>query len=696
VRVFAFFGSDLGDSPFPLLRQLLEEGHQILALDAAAIGRAAVAGVADPAAVGAAATAAFAASPHRSPASVIPFTVIDDWIPPESLERIRQRARECERAWFEAGRDAFTSDGVCWSELDRRAMTWFWRDVLLAEEFAKRFVERGGRELRFVGRTVPRPCVYYGRSDVWAELWKARLGARAVPLPDPAEAVAPPTVGDLLGRVRGGLASGVKHAAGWLGEVTGLKPGAGGDPSHLGGKTVLAFNMGEYHRLTPVARALATHRPGKAAAVTFFGAEANAARIAGEWGIPVLYSPKPLQRDPGLQTRLLEGLARVRAAASPDAPWRPVLEHLGFHFEHYCAERWPMLAAWFEWWTDLWRRARPEAVLTTSLDDTESQLPAAAANRLGIPTASVPHAGVAPGEDVLSVKFMIYGLPLQRRFAHAAHVADSRLIPCRDLLAESEYHPGRLRGNVGGTPKLTSGMGGTPKLALGVYSNPASAPPPNQFGGATRLVGGFPQQLAVRPSDSASEAPWRVLVLTNPCAHRGSLMPGPISFGLQLEALRALAHPPEDVAPRLSLHVKVHPGFPELELFQAAGGNLAERVLPPNSSLQSALDEADLVVALNYAGSALLHALLTDKVVLFFSTRPSTVPYPMAEFFDSAGETAHTPDALWNALRAFFTDPERADRMRAACGEFARTNLAADDYPDIGQAVNTMLTRSRG
>ena len=109
---------------------------------------------------------------------------------------------------------------------------------------------------------------------------------------------------------------------------------------------------------------------------------------------------------------------------------------------------------------------------------------------------------------------------------------------------------------------------------------------------------------------------WRVLALTNPISLGGLSLSSPAS---QLTALKALDSIPPDISEKVTLSVKVNPNprYAESELFSLATKSLGEKVLPLTTGLESVLEQVDLVVAVNYCGSALIHVLRYHKPAIF-------------------------------------------------------------------------------
>lgn len=608
-RLLAFFGSDVEDRSPELLREAFSKGYTVLALDASAIGIATKAKV--------------------------PYTLIDDWIDSTAMLQAREKAAACEQRWFQAARDKFTLDRVCWPEFDHHAMNWFWADIMLAMALVETFRACDVQEVTFFQSHSRRPAVYYSPSDVSGSLWEAELPGVAKPykLQQATSTILQKLFSyRLLRYTRSRVGKVVRQIRRRSTTVT--------VPSAIRGKVVvLAFNPGEFHRFTPVIRQLYKSLPGKIAAAILSPDQATADRIAAEWSIPVALGPSSIAADPAPGQQFLRGYAQALDAAGGQ-PWQKPLKHLQFHFEYYCKQRWPMLADRLRFWSELWRVACPKAVLVSQLQDSESQLPAEAAKHLGIPALSISH-GAGPGRPryVVPSTCILYSLSTQRSVFERSGVPAHRLIACRDVVVENEY------------PVIPIRMG------------------------------------------TARHA-WRLLALTDPIGSSGCLSPttSPIA---QLEALRTLDSPPTDIAKKLSLKIKVHPKYTDVELFGTVSNRLSDNVLPPDSELKSVLKDTDLVVAVNYCGSALVHVLRAGKPLVLFWTDfliGKVEPHAHADLFLPAGTLVRNLGEFWDLVRRFFTDSEVGRRMRLKAQEFCRNNLDDSNYPGIDEVVDGILS----
>jgi hypothetical protein len=317
---------------------------------------------------------------------------------------------------------------------------------------------------------------------------------------------------------------------------------------------------------------------------------------------------------------------------------------LPFHFSYYCRYRWPKLCKLnFAYWRKLWQETHPAAILVTARGDTVFLLAIEAAGALGIHTFLLPHGGISRlHKQVVSADSMLYGNLLQRSILEASGLAEESFVGCRGLLARNEY----------------------PMQAVSSFS---------------------------------SKGKWRILAVTEPTGegphlHRYALLRA------QLDALRALVQPPADLEGKIDLAVKVHPANSDLEIIEAAGPDVLQRVLPVNSDLEHALRETDLVIAVNSRGTVLIHCMINGKPVLALNTEPHSLVRRtdmLTDLFSSGTTPARTTQELWQSVRDFFTDPERADAMRRESQRFAKKYLDDSRFPTLPEHLKRALATRR-
>lgn len=417
------------------------------------------------------------------------------------------------------------------------------------------------------------------------------------------------------------------------------------NPDIFKDRIVLAFNPGESYRFGHVIEQLTREFPGEVAIMLIFPSSAHEKKLSEKYSIPVV-SPRQLDfMEPEYQSRFFNGYNKLIQNTSGRLGW--TINVLKYQFDNYCRYRWPAFVSNFHTWLNLWKRIRPKAVVVSALNDGESQLPAEAANRYDIPTFSIPHAAAFVIEKTSKVvsKYVLYSLGHQKTHFRKNGVAPDRLICCRNLRAINE-HPVVVRESFG------------------------------------------------------EKKNWRILALMNPTKIDSVINPT-IEPSKQIEALKILDKPPADIAGQISLIVKVHPGFPELELVSSVSSSLTKKILPPDTDLQTVVEQVDLVVAVNYFGAALVQVLCSGKPVIFLTTDrlmkaiqsidPNYNIYSLPSTFNTVG----TGKELWDAVRRHFTDGQYAQQMRLQSRQFYQENLDDSKYPTIGRVIKEVLSKSQ-
>jgi hypothetical protein len=627
-RIFAFFGRDLQVRGMGTLHRAVAAGYTPLPLDADGLGLTRQAGAS--------------------------FTLIDDWLDFASMIKAQTDADYSAKYWYETARTKFTNDGVCWPEADREAWKHFWRDAFVACAFAKAFHERGGIALRFLQAAPPSPKVWHTPSTLFMVLWQNLLPGIAGPW----ESLGPE--GSTFSRLRkllrdkylqarglAGLArrtikrwpAQTQNALGaWSLKVRGRRPPA---LANLSGRVLLVINPGEAFRFTPVVQDLCTVLPEQVGAVLIGKNQGQERRYSQVWQCPVQSAPTVLESGPSPTVDFASAFQKV-VEESTDHPWSLAVTHLQEQFLYYCTYRWPLLVSTLRTWTDLWMDVRPRAVIVSGLQDLESQLPALAAKRMGIPTFAVPHGGVFPTPSICdAVGNFLYSFKPQKTFWESAGFNNVRLIPSRDLLPINEYKMERR----------------------------ASFDP---------------------------RARCRILVLTSLTTFPGCIAPS-IAPRAQIEALRVLSNPPQDLRADIQIKFKTHPRYTEWGLFEAAGIDTDKFVVPADSSLAALLPSVDLVVSLNNIGSAAVHSLGVGKPVIYFFTDPRRLIPEISllpQVFAFSGQFAHGCAEFWPLVTKFLTDEAFGQEMRLQAWTYFKENLDDSLYPTIGEVISSTMTGS--
>ncbi len=618
-KVVGFFGSDLArKNATQFLQQVHSRGYNLLAFDSPA--------------------AALAAKAH------LPFTTIDDWIGADRFAAALLDGYEAGTTWFEPGREDFTADGVCWPHVDVPILKWFWKDVLLALELAESFRRSDVVEFRFFRNILRRASVLFQRSDVCASLWSAEIGKIAGPM-YLFDQIHPGTLWTAVQR-----RFSARTQTNWDTE-TRSTPISHEPPR---GSIMLVLGPGEEYRFKDVVAELAQKFSGSvgvafASPYTTENPEvlvsvANSVVYGPRWPSAAWATMLPTWLLPTVDRGLARQFSRAYETcieASAGRAWHKPLRVLRHHFGHYCKYRWPFLCRVnLAFWSGLWSKVHPRAVVVTSREETIFGLAAVAAKALEIPVFMIPHGGVTcvgePTAQIYSAD-VLCNSELQKRTFLELGISPERLHCAKGLLAASEY--------------------------------PVSS---------------------VRPAATKERA--RILALTEPTGE-GPVLTKYTTLKGQMEALRALAHPPEDIVHQIQMLIKVHPKVSDIEVVEAAGSEVSDLLMPINSDLVPALEWADLIVAANYRGTALMHAMLGGKPVVYLLTEEAPItarrdfPY---HIFSRGTEVVTTPEEFWNLIRRFLTDPHVAESLSVKASTFAERELNDETFPPFADLIDRL------
>lgn len=599
-KLIAAYGSDLCGQNLAFLRDRIRSGYSILALDAKAM--------------------------HFSATEGIPYCLIEDWFEKGEMRHLAVESLRVERSWFESARTLFTHEGICWPLFDHQAMFWFWRDVLLATVLMERFKKGGGMDLVCLTPAGKEATVFYDKTETWKSIFRnfhEKIDERPFLFPK-CLSLSQETFN------RKDRKSEMLYAR----DASVIKTKKVRMASS--GTVFLALNPHESDRFTCIVDQL--REPFKQALKVII--LSNDLRTAGnleqEWMIPVQCLPEIVNTDVSLQLKFWRGLEKlIKKPAHNDPIFELPLKNLKFHFEYYCLNRWPSLAAQLRQWITIWKEERPRAVIVSQLTDAEAQLPAEAARRLGIETFAIPHGGFYLGDEVQVSKHNLYSFKTHKYHLMQGGLAAKRICACKGIVAQNEYRTMSVE-NAG---------------------------------------------------DRHDPGKWNVLVLSSMTTIDGVLMPL-VSPRSQVDAFRTLNHPPPEIAARLNIRFKVHPGWPDMDALEMAGIDMGKTVLPKETNLHDMLPLYDLIVDLNVgSGTAAIHALRHNKPVLFFWPADINFGHWYEQILLKAGNRIRNPKVLWTTISRFFMDHDFNMKLRNKAARFTEKYLNDDAYPDLSALI---------
>lgn len=623
--VFAFLGSDLGKNADHLFRYVTGQKWTILALDSEGIAAASAAGV--------------------------EYTLLDDWVKTNAFIRAKNDARAWESAWYDQEVD-FEIDEINWATFDREAMYNFWLSHAVSYEMHAILRLSGVEKLACAISGAINPSLYYYPTNThiafWNELWRDNLiKLDASQLGQPKLPIIKRNSGRIISSIWRRIRNVVSkksfildarlHAA----FIPVPKPSSNclhfsNHAAQLCDAIVVSLNPGELHRMLPQIRALELGACGHIVVVIYGGTNEQAEELACEINLPVFFTGTG-EILPEVADQFSKSYHAL--LTNDNEPWLRVLSSQPIHFEYYCRQRWPRLHDLFCKWSAVLKVGRPKALFVSTLEDAESQLPAEAANRLGIPTLTLSHGAGLTRITQERAMTVLHGLEIDREVYVRSGIPTERLVGCVDCFPADEY-------------------------------------------------------LSVRVKPFTKTDARKILVLTASTSRPGIIYPA-IAPRCQIQALRALAQNPSDLSFSIEILIKPHPALPDLEIIKAAGSAIESMQVSPNVSLTDLIKACDLVIALNYIGIATVHACLHEKPVIFFWTDGAigcAEPYSFGDLFSEAGILVRTSDELWDSIRAYFTDPVFKEVLRQKRLEYSRKFLSQSGYVRLFDPLSLILS----
>jgi len=598
-KFFLFLGEDLTKMSNESILSVFKNGYTFIPLDAPAVGLIQKSG--------------------------LPFTLLEQLLGTELIIEAEKESFFIEREWFSSEQEHFTLNGTCWPAFDKEAMRWFWREIITAYKFVEIFRKRSYESVICFSNSVLRPALFYYRSDVHATILKALLGSKCTHF-----------------CISNSSHSMKKLLTSYLTFNDYLMDQYNYSSLNINDKIVFALNSGEFYRFIPVISQLKNYFPEEVSIVSISPHKKKILELSDNMSLPIVTPNVGINADMSISNQFIFGYNEIINRISRGIV-KDTLEQLKYHFEYYCKYRWPILNNNLLSWRKLFSKCRPRAVIISRLCDAESQLPAQAANILGIPTFSLPHSGFFSQDSVIAkTDYVLYdSLPMLKVLKRSG-VNTEKLKPCSQVISFNEY------------PCIS-------------YQKKKS-----------------------------KRSKWQLLIITYPVMSWGfHPSVSPLS---QIRALKVLNSPPSDIAENVELTIKPHPGWPELEIFSIIDSKLEKQVCPQNSDLSDLIRKTDLVIVVNCHTAGAKNALSSKKPTIFFWTSPfyqkKVGPETSnAHLLSPGGTEVHTANELWNTVRKYFEDENFARFLHSKAKHFFNNNLDNSKYPNIGDVVNQVLSK---
>ena len=548
----------------------------------------------------------------------LPFQLIDDWLSPEDRASVVDVAAEGAAHWFEPYLADFTFEGVVWPRVDASASDLFWTEMTSALHLRRALGRAGPGQLCFHRGHRSIEKVYFSASDICAYAWADPGNPDGIPQ----DRRRPPPRQTLHGWLQPWVRA-VRRFTGTAGPF-----GSAQLRRQLGDKVVIVGTPSETQRHTPMVMDLSRHLPGRLCALlTETTSPTEAKKVAALWGVPTFANPVAASCRPA-RLQFEAALASVRA--NHDGERGRTLANP--HFDHLARTRWPKLVGLHRFYRDAFAQARPAALLVSTLPHAENQVPAAAAQSLGIPTIGLPHAGVQTGCGT-TTDFVLASNELQVEQFGLAGIAPEHIRRCAPVLGP-EYR--------------------------------ATA------------------------ADWPAEGRTRILGIMGPLGRPKMLLPAPLRS--HVEGIATLSDLNQRFGDRLSVRFKPHPSHPEAELFDVAHSKASMLVAEPTTSLEALLDCCDIAVILNYWGTGVMRVALAGKPALLYwsDQTPALHRLPKASFMPLA-PLINTPEQLSTHIHDFIDNSATRQQMAERSRRFAEDRLADFSEPRLTDLLDEIL-----
>jgi len=604
LKIFAFFGSDLDGFTNEYLTSLIDDNYIFLALDSRAIELVSQINV--------------------------QYTIISDWFNDSELIEVKNIAFECEINWYSPLKESFSSNGICWPEIDHAAMSNFWLDGILSLKFTDIFLEKKITSLMIVSQNEREHVVYYWRGSICKYIWESKLGSIIKKI-----------------KPKGAEKNRIEKKEN---KISKYYPLLFSPNTIIKDKNVIIASDIEFGRINDLLCDINHMNPNDNVIIPFKVYEENIPKYLLKWKIPII---SPIQKKPinhEIRIRFLESYSAL-TSLSIGKKWEYLLKNLDFHFKYYCEYRWPMLDCLYSNYHELFLHNKPRLVIGTFLNITEWYIPILAAKALKIPTYSIPHAIDSTYkkngmyfELIRYFDFHLYLHPfIEKSFSSSSYLFKDQFIPCKNCTDLNSHVL------IDTDPKF-----GSSKIRILVLFSPTSF-----------YIYPDMKSRLIFPVKNAKTQIYNIN-LFNDLAKKFSN--------------------------KLSIRFKVHPGFSELELFSASASETYEKLLPINSNLLSILDETDLVIGINYSGSALIHVLNHKKPYINFINdglfKESIFKTDsLLNFLNPYILTLSTRREIFSFIETVISDPSILKQMENKLYSFYTEFLDNSSFLSIGEII---------
>lgn len=563
--------------------------------------------------------------------SKVPFYTILDWIGNNRYLEIINNAWNCETTWFKHEVADFTMDGICWPELDHSAMHYFWLEFFLSLELVKKFKENSISKLLIANSDELNAVVHYHQGSICKLIWKHEFS-------------------DIIEYVDSYPKNNKIYRKDFIFQSK-FHELLFSDVSIIKDKICFYASGVEISRSKDLIIDLITTYPKEVVIIPNNLHNDDILTILtyilNTWKIPVVSLPNILANEKCDSLQFLKAYQKMKNHSHVNI-LEKYLSILDFHFTFYCENRWPKLVQLFRYYDNLFRKNPPKFILGSTVNMTEWHIPILAAQNNGIKTGSIPHS-ISPSLFLKTI--------------------DS------DLIHKYDYH---------------------------FYINQFSRQVMSQYLAnddekfrACINCTDINSHYVIKTKPEYPECAIKILVLFSPTSlYRYPETESRLIYlskdpKKQIEAITELNELAREFNKNISIKFKVHPGFSEMEIFNGLGEEIKEKILPINSDLEVILHEVDLVIGVNYYGTALIHSLKSKKPFInyindeFFSLLLSRDTYVIHQLKQAMIIVNHVTE-LKGIINQIIERPKLLENICSQRANIIDMLFTNSNYPTIG------------
>lgn len=570
----------------------------------------------------------------------MPFTIIDDWISDQDDLEARTLSAEMEDKWYLYAKDLFTIDDVCWPAIDVEAMFWFWKRVFFTKVLSRSFHAHGIKEVYILNATPSPPhSLFYYPSNIHAIQLITEWGNECKEFPSKNDHQAVTYYNGFVGKLRYIKQKTEKYLHSTFSKAKDRKSDLLN--KDLKNKILFIVNPNELYRIHKHIISL-IEMFGRRICIILLGASDKLEKdIKDKYSIPVFNHNGTSLKVSNIRRKLSRAYKKNKKQCQ-DSFLNNIFDAHADHFQYFIEQRWSNLHAEYLFWKKLFSKNRPTLVLTTSIPDAESQIPALISSKLGILSICLPHSIGVYRKIKIHTEFVLANFKLDQTGHILCGRTSNKILMCRDLGILNEYPVGKT-----------------------VFDNKNN----------------IKKKILVLMGETGHSQ------CIFPCRSRKHQIKGIIDLGLLTDTYSKSAE----------FKIKMHPWINDKDLIRTYEPRLLKNVLPDDSDLEDSLNWSDFVIAINYQGVALVHCYNFQKPVLLYWSNKNlsqSSPYEFAHLISSGGEVVESISDLKNKVESLLTNSSYRSRLSDKSKNFQNDLINDSTFPSFSDIVRKVIEKA--